>query len=594
MAFSESWLNELIAKNDIVSVVSSYAELKPKGRRLWACCPLHGEKTPSFSVSPDKQMFYCFGCHAGGTVIQFIMDMERLSFPEAVKYLADRAGMPMPEEVDDRKVQRERAYRDRLYDACRQAARFYMETLLGPDGGPGRAYLSRRGIGGDAVKRFGLGYAAEGWDRLEKHLTAGGFTQRELLDAGLLVQNAQSGRVYDAYRGRIVYPIQAANGRVLGFGARMLGSEPNQPKYINTGDTPIYNKRSHLYGLNQLKGQKLSELIVVEGYMDVIGLYQAGVTNAVASLGTALTQQQAHLIKRYVENVFIAYDGDAAGQTAMIRGLEILAKEGLHVRVIVFPGGMDPDEFVKQEGKDAFDALRDNALSLNAFKLSSMGAGYDLASEDDRERYAKAGCRFIASLEPIERDRYYQQLAKATGYPPEALKAQGSTEKPVESPYLHRSAPGWKNNQNKARPAETERLRAEIALLCAALQSRDAAEEAVGLNAGELLSREAFQTLFNGAVAAYAVGETPNPAAMIAAMGEREDAELASRALREDAVPPDPRKAAADCVRRIRRYDLSAEIQELTQSVSEPGIDPAERTRRLTEIQRLNREMRGL
>ena len=364
MAFPSAWLDELFAKNEIVSVISSYVDLKPKGRKLWACCPLHGEKTPSFSVSPDKQLFYCFGGHAGGTVVQFVMDMERLTYPEAIRYLADRVGMEMPENVNDQALKLARQHKNRLYEATRAAARYYFECFTDPElGKPGREYAQKRGLTPEIVKRFGLGYAPESWDGLFNRLTKDGFTKKELLDAGLLVHNEQKNSVYDAYRGRMIYPIIGVNGQVLGFGARVLNND--KPKYINTGDTPIYNKRNNLYGLYLHKNEKLSDLIMVEGYMDVIGLYKAGVTNAVASLGTALTQQQARLLKRYVDTVYIAYDGDAAGQNATVRGLDILSAEGLQVRVISFPDDLDPDEYVQIYGKTGFDRLKENALSLN-------------------------------------------------------------------------------------------------------------------------------------------------------------------------------------------------------------------------------------
>ena len=591
MAFPESWLNELIAKNEIVSVISAYTELKPKGRRLWGLCPLHGEKTASFSVSPDKQMFYCFGCHAGGTVIQFIMDAERMSFPEAVKLLAERAGMQMPDEVDDVQMQRERAFRNRLYDACKAAARYYMECLLGPEGGPGRAYLKKRGISSNAVKRFGIGYAPDGWDGLKTHLFDQGYTQQELLDAGLLIYNPQKNSVYDAYRGRVIYPILGTTGRVLGFGARVL--DDSKPKYINTGDTPIYNKRNNLYGLNLQKGAKLSDLIMVEGYMDVIGLYEAGVANAVASLGTALTQQQAHLMKRYTENVFIAYDGDAAGQNATIRGLDILKAEGLNVRVIVFPDELDPDEFVRQRGSEAFEKLKDNALALNAFKLISMAGKYDLTNENQREQYAKEACRFIASLEPIEHERYYQLLARRTGYSMEALKAQGDVAKPLSQQPLHRSAPNWKNNQNTGRMEETDRTRAEGALLAAMLLMREAAEEAVRQDAGALLSQQVHQNLFHAIVAAYAAEQAPNPASMIAGM-ERAEADRASALLREDLPTEGALQTVADCIKRMRRCDIKKHMEALTEAAADPTASPEERMERLQQIQKLNHEMRCL
>lgn len=587
MAFPDAWLDELLAKNDIVSVVSSYVELRPKGRRLWGLCPLHGEKTPSFSVSPDKQMFYCFGCHAGGTVIQFIMQMERLSFVEAVKLLANRAGMELPENADDTAMQRERAYKERLYAACKAAARFYMETLLGPDGAPGRAYLAGRGLTSESVKRFGIGYAPAAWDALKTHLLAAGFTQQELLDAGLLVHNTEKNSVYDAYRNRVIFPIIGAAGRVLGFGARVLNDD--KPKYINTGDTPIYNKRNNLYGLYLQKGRRCADLVMVEGYTDVIGLFEAGITNAVASLGTALTVQQARLLKRYTQLVYIAYDGDAAGQNATIRGLDILSHEGIDVRVIVFPDAQDPDEFIRTHGREAFDALKDHALSLNAFKLESMARGYRLTDENDRERYAKEACRFIASLQPVEQGRYYAQLAKKTGYPVEALQAQGAAGSPLETAPVRRS-PG---TRRAAAPAEEDaRTRAENALLLAMAQSREATLAAVSDGAAELFSDDARSLLAAEIIAAYAADTAPNCARIIAAMPEELAGRLAG-VFREDAVAKDPLRVVRDCAAAIRRFDRRRQIDAMTLQLTDSTLPANERQALMERIQHLTRELRG-
>ncbi len=587
MAFPDAWLDELLAKNDIVSVVSSYVELRPKGRRLWGLCPLHGEKTPSFSVSPDKQMFYCFGCHAGGTVIQFIMQMERLSFVEAVKLLANRAGMELPENADDTAMQRERAYKERLYAACKAAARFYMETLLGPDGAPGRAYLAGRGLTSESVKRFGIGYAPAAWDALKNHLLAAGFTQQELLDAGLLVHNTEKNSVYDAYRNRVIFPIIGASGRVLGFGARVLNDD--KPKYINTGDTPIYNKRNNLYGLYLQKGRRCADLVMVEGYTDVIGLFEAGITNAVASLGTALTVQQARLLKRYTQLVYIAYDGDAAGQNATIRGLDILSHEGIDVRVIVFPDAQDPDEFIRTHGREAFDALKDHALSLNAFKLESMARGYRLTDENDRERYAKEACRFIASLQPVEQGRYYAQLAKKTGYPVEALQAQGAAGSPLETAPVRRS-PGIRRT---AVPVEEDaRTRAENALLLAMAQSREATLAAVSDGAAELFSDDARSLLAAEIIAAYAADTAPNCARIIAAMPEELAGRLAG-VFREDAVAKDPLRVVRDCAAAIRRFDRRRQIDAMTLQLTDSTLPANERQALMERIQHLTRELRG-
>ena len=590
VAFPDAWLDELIAKNDIVSVVSSYVELKPKGRRLWGLCPLHGEKTASFSVSPDKQMFYCFGCHAGGTVIQFVMQMERLSFVEAVQLLAQRAGMTLPENTDDAALQRERAYKERLYEACKQAARFYMQTFLGEKGLPGRQYLAQRGISAEAVKRFGIGFAQEGWDHLKNHLLAQGFTEQELLDAGLLVRNPQKGSVYDAYRGRVIFPIVGVNGRVLGFGARVMNDD--KPKYINTGDTPIYNKRNNLYGLHLQKGRRVEDLVIVEGYTDVIGLYEAGVTNAVASLGTALTIQQARLLKRYVSRVYIAYDGDAAGQNATIRGLDILTGEGLDVRVIVFPDAMDPDEFIRNRGKDAFDALKDEALSLNAFKLESMARDYDLTEENGRERYAIAACAFISGLQPVEQGRYFNRLSQKTGYPVDALISQAKTGKvPRERP-PYRPNGTWNNIREAQTIEETARTRAESTLLHTMLQSRGATLKAVEQGAVELFSVQAYQKFAAEIIAAYAQETEPNCARMMSAMPP-EEAEIIAAVLGKDLPGDDPEKVVSDCIRRIRRIETEAELERLGVQLADSTKTVQQKQEIMLEIQRLNRELRG-
>lgn len=593
MAYPESWLNELIGKNDIVSVVSGYIELKPKGRRLWGLCPVHGEKTASFSVSPDRQLYYCFGCHIGGSVIQFIMDVERLTFPEAVEFLANRVGMAMPEEVNDAEMLRVRAKRERLSEACKLAARFYMETLLGEQGGPGRAYLKRRGITSDSVRRFGLGFAPPEWEALKNFLGEKGYSPEELVEAGLLVKNDQTGRTYDAYRGRLIFPILSASGRVIGFGARVLNNE-EKPKYINTGDTLLYNKRNNLYGLNQQKSGKLSDLVIVEGYTDVIGLYEAGVTNAVASLGTALTTQQARLLKRYVSTVYIAYDGDAAGQNATIRGLDILTAEGLSVRVIVFPDEQDPDEFVREHGKEAFDVLKENALSLNAFKLESMARAFDLSKENEREQYAISACKFIATLTPVERERYYQQLSKKTGYSIETLKAQGATTRYDHAPQQGASVP-LKRPEPRVRtaPVDNERTRAESALLCMMMHSKEAAMLVSDCGCDKPFTDEATRAFARALTSAYERGETPNIPLLIANM-EKEQAERITAALREETECTEAEKAARDCIRRIEKCDLLSEMEELKAQLAEPSLSVDERAKKLRDMQKLNQRMRGL
>lgn len=592
MAYPEHWMSELLSKSDIVSVVSSYTELKPKGHRLWGLCPVHGEKTASFSVSPDKQLYYCFGCHIGGSVIQFIMDVEHMTFHEAVEHLATRAGLAMPQEVNDAAMMAERAKRERLAEACQLAARFFMETLLGEGGTAGRAYLKKRAISSDAVKRFGIGYAPSEWEALKKHLGDLGFTPEELVEAGLLVKNSDSGRTYDAYRGRVIFPIIAANGRVIGFGARVLNNE-EKPKYINTGDTLLYNKRNNLYGLNLQKSGKLSDLVMVEGYTDVIGLYEAGVTNAVASLGTALTQQQARLLKRYVSNVYIAYDGDAAGQNATIRGLDILSAEGLNVRVIVFPGGQDPDEFVRASGKEGFDKLKEDALSLNAFKLVALARNFDLNRENEREQYTMEACRFIGTLTPVERERHYQQLSKQTGYSMETLRAQGASTKPDERAQVVTVKEKQAIGKRREIEPDSERIRAENALLFHMLQSPLAAKLALNEGLEKQFASEGMRAFAKGLTEAYRQNTEPNLPLLLSNM-EKADAERVSAALKEEAGCTEPEKAAKDCLVRIEKCNLVEQIEEIKRQLTDPAMETEQKAELLREMQKLNLRMRGL
>ncbi len=579
MAFPSAWLDELFAKNEIVSVISSYVDLKPKGRKLWACCPLHGEKTPSFSVSPDKQLFYCFGCHAGGTVVQFIMNMERLTYPEAVKYLADRVGMEMPNEVNDKELQKIRAHKNRLYEANKLAARFYFDCLMNPERGkPGRDYAAKRGLSSEIITRFGIGYAPEGWSNLKDYLTAKDFTLSELLDAGLLVKNETKNSVYDTYRGRMIFPILGVSGQVLGFGARVLNDE--KPKYINTGDTPIYNKRKNLYGLNLHKNEKISDLIMTEGYMDVIGLYKAGVTNAVASLGTALTQQQAGLLKRYVDLVYIAYDGDAAGQNATVRGLDILKSEGLDVRVITFPDNLDPDEYVQIYGKEGFDRLKENAFTLNEFKIRSMAKEFNLNNENERERFAIQSCSFVAGLQPIEQKRYYKVISDMTGYPLESLIEQGKKDGGIAYSTTQ-TAKTYYGLRRKSDIKDDSRFVTERTLIAACVRSRDAIRIVKENNAEELIQNEALKSFLNALIRDEHLSITNYIGEL-----EQKDAETVSTLLQDENTLQNPERTAADCIKKLNNANEKESLEELQKRLLQPDLQKTEREELLVLIQK--------
>ena len=570
--FPDAWLSELLSKSDLAAIASEYTLLKPKGKRLWGCCPFHSEKTPSFSVVPDEQFYYCFGCHAGGSVVQFVMDAEKLTYVEAIKYLAQRAGMELPDDVDDDRLRQERALKERLYAACKDAAMFYHAKLLSEEGKEAQKYLMGRNIDAATAAKFGLGYAPPGWDNLLKYMTEKGYSNEHLLAAGLIIQGKGKDKYYDAYRDRVMFPIVSTAKRVLGFGARTMGNDT--PKYLNTGDTPIFNKRNNLYGLNLQRGKHLADIIIVEGYMDVISLYKAGVTNAVASLGTALTQQQARLIKRYVPKVYISYDGDSAGQNATLRGLDILAKEGLDVRVIVIPDNMDPDDYAKKFGGQEYLALKDKALTLNGFKLDSLMGGIDLSTPDGREEYAKKACVLLARLEPVEQERYAPVIARRTGLSKEAILRQcGISGSPAGN-----SIGNSRNTKQQNRERLKSLNKTETALLCCMIKSGEALLCAMEEMAryGISFSDSAINAFAEGLLARSVTGEKLDiPLAL--SMLPQEAAESVSAAIGSEDTVIDPVTTAKDCVAAIAREAMDERIKELAAAMQTGGSDEEKR-----------------
>ena len=422
--YPASWLDELRSRSDIVQIVSGYVALTKKGRNYWGLCPFHGEKTASFSVDGEHQLYYCFGCKAGGDVIHFIMDMERLSFPEAVEQLADRAHMTLPEMEKDEDYERRRTQRERLLNANREAARFYHETLFTPAGEAALAYLRRRGLSDGVIRKFGLGASPDSWSSLSDRLLEKGWKLDELVLAGLTVKKKNEDgreRYFDMFRNRAMFPIINTHGNVIAFGGRTL--EKREPKYLNTSDTPVFNKRQGVYAANLLRQQRhLERVILVEGYMDVVSLTQYGVEGVCATLGTALTNEQARLLHRFAPQVYLGYDGDSAGQHAILRGLEILEQEGVPARVLDFPDGLDPDEFIRRDGIEGFRKLP--AISPAAYRLRRLKEQFDLSGQDGKLSYARAASDIIAAVDPVEREVHLKDLSLATGFTRETLLEQ--------------------------------------------------------------------------------------------------------------------------------------------------------------------------
>ena len=407
----EQVIEEIKASSELVSVVEQYVRLEKKtGQNFFGLCPFHSEDTPSFSVSPSKQIFYCFGCHKGGDVIRFIMEIEKCEYLPAIQLLAQRAGITLPEPDDE--AYRLRSEKTKALQAINlEAARFYYQNLISTAGRDARAYLQKRQISAQTVRRFGLGCALADWDGLYRHLQNKGLADDVdlLLQSGLL-RRGKSGNLYDLFRERLMFPILDVMGRVVAFGGRVY--DDSVPKYINSPETPIYTKGRHLYGLNLAKSSKAGRLLMVEGYMDVIALYQAGIDYTVAALGTAMTENQARLLAKYSESVIIAFDADAAGQTAALRSLDILHQHGLKVTVLQVPEGKDPDEFIRNNGSERFQALIEQSLPLLDFKLLAARREHTHDGALDILAYQDEACDVLGKEEnAIVRELYAGRLA---------------------------------------------------------------------------------------------------------------------------------------------------------------------------------------
>ena len=419
MAFSPAFIDELVTQNPIEDVVGQYVTLRRSGANMFGLCPFHGEKTASFSVAPDKGIYYCFGCHKGGGVINFQMEVEGMSYPDAVRALAKRVGMEVPE--DEQYQSRYRA-QERLWALHKEAARFYHSKLYAPEGAAALRYATDRGMPKAVLTTFGIGYAPDSWSNLVDHLRKKGYTDQELKDSGMVTVSQKTGNLFDRFRDRLMFPIIDVRGNVIGFGGRIMKKDENAAKYLNSPETLIFNKRKNLFALNLAKKSKLGYLILVEGYMDAIALHQYGFDCAVASLGTALTADGATLLSKYTDQVVLIYDGDTAGQNATQRAIPILEKAGLKVKVLQMQGAKDPDEFLKKYGADRFKLLLEGSSNRVEYQLSAIRKKYDLAVDDQKVQYVHESAELIASLDsPIKREIYGKRVAEAAALSEKAV-----------------------------------------------------------------------------------------------------------------------------------------------------------------------------
>lgn len=430
--FPAGFIDELKAKNDIVSVVSRYVTLERKGRTYWGRCPFHGEKTPSFAVNENDQFYHCFGCHAGGDVIKFVQEIETMDFMGAINLLAEWAHMEVPalSNTDNSAIEKRKQQKERLLAVMKDTAKYYHSNLSLPVAKPARDYLAKRKVMPEVANKFGMGYSL-GYNELPVYLASKGYTENEMLDAGVVKRNP-SGKLYDVVAGRLVFPVIDVYGNVIAFCGRLLDAEAAFAKYLNTAETMLFSKGKTLFGINLVKKKKqtspIDYLIVVEGHMDVVSLHKAGFDTAVASMGTALTEDQAKLMKRFSDKIYICYDGDSAGKKATLRGLDILKNNGLEVKVVSLPEGLDPDDVINKYGASGYQKCLDRALPLVEFKLKYLQKLYDVSTHDGKAKYLEESILVLKSLSDVEAEVYLDLVSSISDSNKDFIRRQLSKE----------------------------------------------------------------------------------------------------------------------------------------------------------------------
>ena len=565
---SDQFLQELKYRSDIEQVVGSYVNLRRRGRTLSGLCPFHSEKSPSFTVYPENQSFYCFGCGAGGDVISFIRRIENLDYMEAVRLLAQRAGMQVPEEAGDDRSSR---LRKRILELNRDAARYFHRSLMSEAGRPGRAYLIGRGLTRDTIVHFGIGYAAEGWDGLANAMRQQGYTKEELLAAHLVSEGARGG-IYDTFRNRAIFPIIDLRGNVIAFGGRNLGEKG--PKYLNSSDTPVFKKSRNLFALNFAKGSPRKGLILCEGYMDVVSLHQAGFTNAVATLGTALTEEQCRLIAQYTGEVLLSYDSDGPGQAATQRATGLLEAAGVKIKVLSIPDAKDPDEFIKKFGAERFEQLIEGSSSATDFAISKLRGENDVTTAEGKVSFLKQFAVLMAGLpNPIEREVYLSKICRELEVDKAAVAGQIEREQKKRS-YRDRKkeereliSPPMKNTMNREdellwrqHPRE---MKAAERLLRYLLRHPDQAESLRDRLPENYLLSESDRTLYRALLQRGLAGRELT----ITALGETLPPQVVDRVAKWQlpGEPPVSEQEAEDCLRCLQSHAAQISREELGQ-----------------------------
>ena len=594
---SDRQIDEIIEKNDIVSVISEYVKLERKGNSYKGLCPFHKEKTPSFSVLEDRQIFKCFGCGKGGNVVHFIMQAEGLSYPDALKYLAERQGIQITDTADRRAAELADK-RKLIMQINKETARFFFMQLT--KSREGYEYFTKRGIPPEMVKHFGLGFAPDSWDSLIKYMAAKNITGEQLEIAGLVIRN-KNGGYCDKFRHKVMFPIFDVLGNVVAFGGRVLDN--SKPKYINSPETALYTKGKHLYGLNFARQSGSKRVIIVEGYMDCIALHQRGITWAVAALGTALTTEQARLLKKYFNDCVTCFDADAAGQSATLRGMDILTKAGFNVRVMAVPDGKDPDEFLKKHSPEEFIKVADSAKTLVEYKISLAQQNFSPEDNGSRVKFLGAVTEVLASIEDaVERDMYTVWVSREYGISTEPLKEQierlrAGGKLDTRNIFMKRAVSADKRpqeNLSAGKMTEKERkidLFEKTLILLAADDSRCLEKIKIQIKEDfftQKSNRELYRYLLNRAEGGQAVSKE----VLLSGVGVT-DAEVLTKLLSNWISPPDIDKACSELIAKLEKVQNENRLAQIYALLANPDTDVKEKEVLTKEMNKILLEKRS-
>lgn len=574
MYYADDLIEEVRSRNDIVDIIGSYVNLKKKGNSYSACCPFHHEKTPSFHVSREKQMYHCFGCGVGGNVYTFLMEHENYSFPEAVEALAERAGVKLPEQSMTPEAKKQADVRTKIKDMNKLAAAYFHYLLKSEHGTNAMKYLKNRGLTDETINKFGLGFSDVYSDDLYKYLRTKGYKDEELKDSGLVKFDEKQGGT-DRFWNRVMYPIIDTNNRVIGFGGRVMGD--GKPKYINTQDTPVFDKSRNLYGLNLAKKSKRHGIIFCEGYMDVISMHQAGFDNAVASLGTALTVGQVNLVKRFTDHVYLAYDSDEAGTKAALRALEIMREFEMPARVISLKPYKDPDELIQTEGTESFEKRIDEALSGTMFEIRILANNYDQEDPQERTQFQKEAAKHLCMItDPLERKNYTDSVAKEYDIDPENLKEAvtrygianaGRTDMPVFRERSERRSP---EDEKEKKFLKTERL-----LITWLINENSLFEVLKGKITADDFFEPVYHSIATELFDQYSKDGKVTPAAIISHYQSREEHEKVSGIMQQNfemKISQDEKsKVITDLVKRVKLRSIQHQIENAKGDLTKTG-----------------------